>query len=48
MAVTVTQGKTHSRFGRILVDGYNISGDVRQLSNVGVSYAETDISASFH
>lgn len=45
MAVTVTQGKTHSRFGRILVDGYNISGDVRQLNSVGVSYAETDFSA---
>jgi hypothetical protein len=42
MAATVSTGKTHSRFGRILCDGANLSGDARSLGNVGISYEEPD------
>lgn len=44
MAVTVTRGKTHSRFARLLLDGHNVSGDARQLQAVGLTYSEVDIS----
>lgn len=42
MAVTVTTGKTHSRHCRMLLDGHNVSGDARQIQNVGLSYPPQD------
>lgn len=43
MAVTVTTGKTHTRFCRMLLGGYNLSGDARTLGSVGVTYDTDDI-----
>ena len=43
MAVTVTRGKTHIKYARMLVGGANLSGDSRTLGNVGMSYEEVDV-----
>ena len=43
MAVTVTTGKTNVKYARALFGGANLSGDSRSLGNVGVSYAEDDV-----
>ena len=42
MAVTITQGKTHTRFCRLLVSGANLSGLSRQLNAIGLSFSEAD------
>lgn len=38
MAVTVTTGKTHTRYCRFLLGGTDLSGDARSMQSVGVSY----------
>lgn len=38
MAVTVTTGKTHTRFSRLILGGTNLSGDARSLGGVGVTF----------
>ena len=43
MAVTVTTGKTASRYSRVLFGGVNLSGDARTIGSVGVTYAEVDV-----
>lgn len=43
MAVTISTGKTHIRYGRLLVGGANLSGDSRSLGNVGMAYDEADV-----
>lgn len=42
MAVTVTRGKTHTRYCRVLFDGANLSGDARTLDEAGVTYGEAN------
>lgn len=42
MAVTIPQGKTHSRYCRFLLNGYNISGDMRSVS-CGVTNEQADL-----
>ncbi len=36
MATTVTEGRTHGRWTRILVGGANLSGDIRSVGGVGL------------
>lgn len=43
MAVTVTTGKSNTKYARLLVAGGNLSGDARTLGNVGMAYAEDDV-----
>lgn len=43
MAVTVTTGKTNTKYARLLVAGANLSGDARTLGSVGMAYAEDDV-----
>lgn len=43
MAVTVTTGKTNTKYARLLVGGANLSGDSRTLGSVGMVYAEDDV-----
>lgn len=43
MAVTISTGKTHTRWARLLMAGANLSGDSRTLANVGISYDQTDV-----
>lgn len=38
MAVTVTTGKTHVKHVRVLAGGVNISGDMRTISPIGITY----------
>lgn len=42
MAVTVTRGKAHTRHMRMLVAGYNLSGDARTIGAAGVTFTEAD------
>lgn len=44
MAVTITRGKTHTRFARLLLDGINASGDARSLQNAGEAYNQSEAS----
>lgn len=43
MAVTVSTGKTNTKYARLLVAGANLSGDARTVGNVGMAYAEDDV-----
>lgn len=43
MAVTVTTGKTHVRYARLLVQGHNLSGDSRSLGAVGFTDNLADV-----
>jgi hypothetical protein len=36
-------GKTNSRFARLLVDGTDLSGDVRSVGSVGIEYDNIDV-----
>lgn len=42
MAATPATGKTHIRYCRMLLDGANLSGDMRSVSSFGVSYEQAD------
>lgn len=42
MAVTPNRGKTHTRYCRVLVDGIDLSGDMRSIGAFGVSYDQAD------
>lgn len=42
MAATVPEGKTHGRHVRILLDGANISGDVRAIGGVGTRFDQAE------
>lgn len=42
MAVTPSTGKTHIRYCRFLVDGANLSGDMRTISSFGLSSDQAD------
>ena len=37
MAVTITKGKTTSRYVRLIAGGSNLSGDARSIGSVGIS-----------
>jgi hypothetical protein len=43
MAVTVTTGKTHVRYARLLIQGNNLSGDSRSLGTVGLGGNPADV-----
>lgn len=43
MAVTVTTGKTHTKYARMLAGGANLSGDARTLGSIGMAYDEVDM-----
>lgn len=43
MAVTVTTGKTTTRYSRFLVEGNNLSGDSRSLASVGLAATQLDV-----
>lgn len=43
MAVTVTRGKTHTKYARMLANGANLSGDSRSLGSVGMAFDEIDV-----
>lgn len=36
-------GKTHSRHFRLLLDEYDLSGDMRQIGSAGIEYGEEDV-----
>jgi hypothetical protein len=40
---TPTTGKTHLKHSRLLLDSLDISGDSRQMSSIGVEYAQDDV-----
>lgn len=42
MAANPNTGKTHSRYLRMLVNGYNLSGDMRSISAFGVELDQDD------
>lgn len=42
MAVTPDTGKTHTRYLRLLANGYDLSGDMRAVSAFGVQYDQAD------
>ena len=42
MAATPNTGKTHSRYLRMLVNGYNLSGDMRSVNAFGVELDQDD------
>lgn len=42
MAVTPETGKTSSRYARLLCNGYNLSGDMRQIGELGVRFEQAD------
>lgn len=42
MAATPNTGKTHSRYLRLLANGYNLSGDMRAVSSFGTQYDQAD------
>lgn len=42
MAATPNTGKTHPRYGRMYVGGYDLSGDMRSVSAIGVQMGEAD------
>lgn len=39
----MAEGKTNSRYFRMLYGGFNLSGDARALGSMGATYAETDV-----
>ena len=43
MAATPATGKTHSRHCRLILGGYNLSGDARSLGGVGINYDPADV-----
>lgn len=43
MAVTVTRGKTHTKYARMLAGGANLTGDSRSLGSIGMAYDEIDV-----
>lgn len=43
MAATIPQGKTHTRYARLLVGGVNLSGDMRSIGRMGAEYTVDDI-----
>lgn len=42
MAVTPQTGKTSSRYARLLCNGYNLSGDMRSIGEMGVRFEQAD------
>jgi hypothetical protein len=42
MAANPNTGKTHPRHFRVLVDGYDLSGDMRSLNSFGVTFEQAD------
>lgn len=42
MAVTPNTGKTHTRYLRLLANGYDLSGDMRAVSSFGIQYDQAD------
>jgi len=44
MAVTPTSGKTHGKYTRVIVDGVDLSGDMRTIGSMGVTWEPADYS----
>jgi hypothetical protein len=42
MAANPNTGKTHPRHFRVLVDGYDLSGDMRSINSIGVTFEQAD------
>jgi hypothetical protein len=42
MAANPETGKTHPRHFRVLVDGYDLSGDMRAINGIGVTFEQAD------
>jgi len=42
MAVTPATGKTHTRYARFLAGGYDLSGDMRAIGEVGAAFESAD------
>ena len=42
MAVNPATGKTHTRYLRFLAGGYDLSGDMRTISEFGMMFAQAD------
>ena len=45
MAATPSTGKTSTRYSRLIAGGYDLSGDLRSIGSVGVSFDQTDVTA---